>query len=74
MQLDKKFMTDEEREVAKKLLLQIAESTSANGVDWIMRVADKIRNNEPVDDDMLYQVYMFNQFFNLIWDGTHKNN
>lgn len=74
MQLDKKFMTDEEREVAKKLLLQIAESPSASGVDWIMRVADKIRNNEPVDDDMLYQVYMFNQAFNLIWDGTHKNN
>ena len=74
MQLDKKFMTDEEREVAKKLLLQIAESPSANGVDWVMRVADKIRNNEPVDDDMLYQVHMFNQVFNLIWDGTHKNN
>ena len=74
MQLDKKFMTDEEREVAKKLLLQIAESPSANGVDWIMRVAVKIRNNEPVDDDLLYQVYMFNQVFNLIWDGTHKNN
>ena len=74
MQLDKKFMTDEEREVAKKLLLQIAESPSANGVDWIMRVADKIRNNEPVDDDLLYKVYMFNQAFNLIWAGTHKNN
>lgn len=74
MQLDKKFMTDEEREVAKKLLLQIAESPSAGGVDWIMRVADKIRNNEHVDDDVLYQVYMFNQAFNLIWVGTHKNN
>lgn len=74
MQLDKKYMTDEEREAAKKLLLQIAESPSANGVDWVMRVADKIRNNEPVDDDMLYKVYMLYNAFNLIWDGTHKNN
>lgn len=74
MQLDKKFMIDEEREVVKKLLLQIAESPSASGVDWIMRVADEIRNNELADDDLLYKVYMFNQAFNLIWDGTHKNN
>lgn len=73
-------LSDEEKQEAKNIILRVAEDLEkVDGIkeqDWgnaIIQMAEKIRNEEPVDEEYLRRLIVIKEAFNLIWDGTHKN-
>ena len=64
-------LSDEEREEAKKIILHIADNwkndytTDKKEYFSIMFIADKIKNNEPIDDELLRHVLLVNKIFSF---------
>ena len=74
-------LSDEEREEAKKIVLRTADDfEKIEGIHeqaWtepIFTMAEKIRNGEPVDEEYLRRLIVLKEAFDIMWDGTHKNN
>ncbi len=64
-------LSDEQREEAKKIILRLADNLKNGDRNETQKyfaitfIAEKIKNNEPVSDELLQNVYLTEKIFSL---------
>lgn len=68
-------LSDEEKEEAKKTILNVADGLKEKSFSQdeqfraVLEVAEKIRNGEPVDEEIFRRIIVMKEAFDLFWDN-----
>ena len=68
-------LSDEEKEEAKKTILNVADGLKEKSFSQdeqfraVLEVAEKIRNGEPVDEEIFRRIIVIKEAFDLFWDN-----
>ena len=68
-------LSDEEKEEAKKTILNVADGLKEKSFSQdeqfraVLEVAEKIRNGEPVDEEIFRRIIVTKEAFDLFWDN-----